>query len=118
MTAGFAFAQRDIVIGADSNGEHYDPQRGLSGSAHIMMAMFDGLTRLNPDGTLQPSLAESWELIDNNTWRFNIREGVSFHNGEQLDAHAVQLNIARLASEEADRASLGSTVTGAAVVDD
>lgn len=118
LTTGLAFAQRDIVIGADSNGEHYDPQRGLSGSAHIMMAMFDGLTRLDPDGTLQPSLAESWELIDNNTWRFNLRQGVTFHNGEQFDAHAVKLNIDRLASEEQSRASLGSTVTGAEVVDD
>lgn len=118
VAASGAFAQRDIVVGAESNGEHYDPQRGLSGSAHIMMAMFDSLTRLDPDGTLQPSLAESWELIDDHTWRFTIREGVSFHNGELLDAHTVKLNMDRLATPHQTRSSAGSSVTGAEVVDD
>lgn len=118
LITGLGLAQKDIVIGADTNGEHYDPQRGLSGSAHIMMAMFDGLTRLDPDGTLRPSLAESWELVNNNTWRFTIRQGVKFHNGESLDANVVKLNIDRLITPHQTRASLGSTVTGATVVDD
>ncbi|HRP47452.1 MAG TPA: ABC transporter substrate-binding protein [Trueperaceae bacterium] len=117
LIASFGMAQRDIVVGADSNGEHYDPQRGLSGSAHIMMAMFDSLTRLDPAGNLQPSLAESWELIDNHTWRFKIREGVTFHNGEELNAEVVKLNIDRLVTPHQTRASVGSSVTGAAVVD-
>lgn len=118
LTASLGLAQRGIVIGADTNGEHYDPQRGLSGSAHIMMAMFDGLTRLDPDGTLRPSLATSWELVNDNTWRFTIREGVTFHNGEELNAEVVRLNIERLITPHQSRASLGSTVTGAEVVDD
>ena len=80
--------------------------------------VFDGLTRLDKDANLLPSLAESWELIDDTTWRFKIREGVTFHNGEKLDAHVVKLNMDRLASETQTRASVGSTVVGAEVVDD
>lgn len=115
---GNVTAQRDLTIAAESNGEHYDAQRGLSSSAYIMMHLFDGLTRLDADGSLQPSLAESWELIDNNTWRFYLREGVRFHDGATLDAHVVKLNIDRLASKKQDRSSSGSSVVGAEVVDE
>lgn len=121
LTAGIigtATAQRDLTIATDSNGEHYDAQRGLSSSAHIMMHLFDGLTRLDPDGSLHPSLAESWELIDDTTWRFYIRQGVTFHDGAALDANVIKLNIDRLASTTQDRASTGSTVVGAEVVDE
>ncbi len=37
-----------------------------------------------------PLLAESWERVDDLTWRFSIRQGVTFHNGEVLDAAAIK----------------------------
>ena len=118
LFVSIAFAQKEIIIATESNGEHFDAQRGLSSSAYIMMHVFDSLTRLDAEANLLPSLAESWELIDDTTWRFKIREGVTFHNGEKLDANVVKLNMDRLASETQSRASVGSTVVGAEVVDD
>lgn len=44
--------------------------------------------------------AESWENIDDLTWRFHLREGITFHNGEPLDAEAVAWNIDRVRTRE------------------
>lgn len=37
----------------------------------------------------KPLLAESWEQTSPTTWRFKLREGVTFHNGEPFDADDV-----------------------------
>jgi peptide/nickel transport system substrate-binding protein len=44
------------------------------------------LTEIGVDGSLQPSVAESWEASpDATVWTFNIRPGVQFHSGRIRD---------------------------------
>ncbi len=50
---------------------------------------FETLIRLGSDYSLQPALAERWELIEPNTWRFHLRRGVTFHDGSELTADDV-----------------------------
>jgi peptide/nickel transport system substrate-binding protein len=69
-------------------------------------AMFDALARFDEAGNIQPSLATSWEKIDALTWRFTLREGVRFHNGEPFTSDAVVTAIAYLVSDEATREGL------------
>lgn len=50
----------------------------------------EALTFRDPDGTtLQPMLAEEWERLDELTWEFTLREGVTFHDGSAFDADVV-----------------------------
>ncbi|MGM0585323.1 MAG: ABC transporter substrate-binding protein [Pseudomonadota bacterium] len=52
------------------------------------------LTGVAPDGTVAPSLAESWEATpDAKTWRFRIRRGVTFHSGKSLTLEDVVNSI-------------------------
>ena len=51
------------------------------------------LVRLTPDYQVIPWLAESWEYIGDNTWRFQLRQGVLFHNGDEFDAEAAKWSI-------------------------
>lgn len=49
----------------------------------------ESLTQLDGSGNPQPSLATSWKQVDDLTWEFSIRTGVSFQDGTKLDAKAV-----------------------------
>lgn len=52
-------------------------------------ALFDGLTILDNSGEFQPGLATGWSQVDDLTWRFDLRHGVRFSNGEPFDANTV-----------------------------
>lgn len=54
------------------------------------------LTEIDPsDGSITPRLATSWQQVDDNTWRFMLRKGVKFHDGEDFDAAAAVHSINR-----------------------
>ena len=47
--------------------------------------VYEGLTRRGKDLAVQPGLAEKWEISDDGlTWRFFLRKGVKFHNGNPV----------------------------------
>ncbi len=52
-------------------------------------AMFDGLTRIDRDGTVLPWLALSWENPEPNRWIFRLRPDVRFHDGSLMTAQDV-----------------------------
>ncbi len=67
-------------------------------------AIFDPLTMVTSEGEVIPWLATDWERLSDTVWRFRLREGVSFSNGEPFDADAVVNTVAYVTSE-AGRAS-------------
>lgn len=67
-------------------------------SSEIWLMLFDGLTRLDPKGQIQPALAQSWEVTGPRTWRFHLRPGQKFHNGVPVTADAVIANFELLRS--------------------
>ncbi len=58
------------------------------------------LVRLDAEGNIVGELAEDWELLDDTTYQFDLHEGVTFHNGDPLDAEAVQWSMNRLRDTE------------------
>jgi peptide/nickel transport system substrate-binding protein len=49
--------------------------------------LYSGLTRLGPDMSAQPDLAESWKANDDVTeWRFTLRDNAKFHDGSKVTA--------------------------------
>jgi peptide/nickel transport system substrate-binding protein len=74
-----------------------DPQKqGDIPSMSVASNIFDTLTTRDADNKLVGGLATSWKAVDSKTWRFTIRQGVKFHNGEACDAAAVAFSINRL----------------------
>ncbi len=47
------------------------------------------------DGKYSPHLAESWEIVDPTTWKFNLRKGVKFHNGQEVTSVDVKFSFER-----------------------
>lgn len=99
-----------LVVAVDALGDHLDPHRAPGNSAHVLMTIFDGITRLDTNGNLQPSLAESWEAVNDTTWVFDLRKDVTFHNGEKFDADVVIANLERMSDPNEPRASYSFNV--------
>jgi peptide/nickel transport system substrate-binding protein len=74
-----------------------DPHKqGDMVSMNALINMFDTLTTRGADNRLQPRIALSWTARDPRTWRFRLRPGVTFHNGEACDAAAVKFSVERV----------------------
>lgn len=58
--------------------------------------VYETLVRHNQRVELEPALATSWERVTPTVWRFTLREGVRFHNGETFGAEDVVFSWARL----------------------
>jgi peptide/nickel transport system substrate-binding protein len=60
-------------------------------NAHNTAAgLYDSLVWIDDDGEIVPALAESWEISEDGLeYIFNLRQDVTFHNGEQFNADAV-----------------------------
>ena len=60
--------------------------------ASILYNYGEGLVTTDKDNNFVPCLAESWKWIGERTMEFNLRRGVTFHNGEKFNAGAVKIN--------------------------
>ena len=61
----------------------------------------EALTRLDPNtNDVLPMLAVSWEQVEPTVWHFDLREGVTFHDGTPLDAEAAAVSVNWLWAEE------------------
>jgi peptide/nickel transport system substrate-binding protein len=74
---------------------------GGMGPCDIQIAqIYEGLTWHHHDGSVFPSLGTSWEMVDDTTWQFALREGVKFHNGEDFTADDVKYSFDIALDEE------------------
>jgi peptide/nickel transport system substrate-binding protein len=61
-----------------------------------LYALHDALVKPMPDGPMSPCLATRWhESEDGLTYEFELRQGVSFHNGDPFTAADVQFSFER-----------------------
>jgi peptide/nickel transport system substrate-binding protein len=77
-----------------------DPANHISISATtVQRHIYDPLVDVTGDSQFVPALAESWEILDDLTWRFKLREGVAFHDGTPLTSADVVYSLARPATD-------------------
>ena len=80
--------------------------------------IYEGLVRRGKDMKIEPALAESWEPLGSDGWRFHLREGVTYQDGSAFTAEDVMFSYQRASSEEADVRSWFSPVSEVIVQDD
>ncbi|MGD9354982.1 MAG: ABC transporter substrate-binding protein, partial [Desulfobacterales bacterium] len=93
-----------------------DSDAGLSYFSNF----FDGLLqRKGSEGELVPALAVKWEHPDLLTWRFFLRKGVKFHNGNAFDAADVKFTFERLSNPDVSEfTNTGKQIDSITIVDD
>lgn len=83
------------------------------------LPVFDGLVWPREKGVLEPRLATSWKLLDDNvTWEFKLREGVTFQNGEPFNAESVKYTVDKVLNEKLRWYSYVATIEEVKIVDD
>ena len=106
----------ELTIGTAGASYRTDPNRATIGMYSPNPNIFESLVRLTPDYQIEPLLAESWEFVEPNTWRFVLRQGVTFHDGTPFTAEAVRWTFNRIALSGGG--SIGVDENSVAIVDD
>ena len=88
-----------------------NPYQGCvcSPAIFVWSSTYEQLARVGRDGRAIPVLAESWEA-SGTTWRFKLRPGIKFSNGEPLNAEAVKATFDFLATDKGKTYSQSRTL--------
>ena len=112
IMAGSAVVQAETFTwstGSDPN--TMDPHAAATAPVlGFLNNIYEGLVRRGADMTLEPSLAESWEAMGSDGWRFRLRAGVTFHDGAAFDADDVLFSFERASDENSDIQAFFATI--------
>ena len=85
----------DFIKGVSTEAPGFDPFTTQTADARsIFFNIYEGLMATEPDGSFSPALAETCEASDDlQTYTFTLRQGVKFHNGNELTMDDVLYSI-------------------------
>ena len=100
LAPGAAQAQttqkKELIVAQGGDIARFDPHFSTSSNdIRWSFNLFDNLTSRHPDGKLYPGLATEWKLEGQSTYRFKLREGVKFHNGDPFTSADAKFSIER-----------------------
>ena len=111
-----------VTIAVTTEPSTLDPQAVNDRSSRVVTAnLFESLLGRDAATVLVPVLATGLpEAVDDDTWRFSVREGVTFHDGQALNAQAVADSLNRMLDPDysTQRDSYIRNIVSAEVVDE
>ena len=112
-----------LDIAVDSSPAGLDPHLVTAFSSVIVIGdtIYEGLTTIAEDLSVQPGLATGWDISDDGlSYTFSLASGVTFHDGSAMTAEDVAASLRRVQNEEmaSPLASRISPITGINVIDD
>lgn len=96
--AGAAQAKDTLTMGMVLEPPHLDPTAGAAAAIDevVYANVFEGLTRIDRRGEVQPALAASWTLSDDGlVYTFKLHDGVKFHDGTAFDSADARFSLER-----------------------
>jgi ABC-type transport system substrate-binding protein len=99
LAAGQAKRSGEIAAGLSERMLTLDPANHYSiSTTSVLRHLFDPLIDVTNDSKFVPALAETWRPVNNTTWRFTLRKGVTFHDGTPFNADSVVFTLRRVQS--------------------
>ena len=94
LAAGQAKRSGEIAAGLSERMLTLDPANHYSiSTTSVLRHLFDPLIDVTNDSKFIPALAETWRPVNNTTWRFTLRKGVTFHDGTPFNADSVVFTL-------------------------
>lgn len=89
----------EVVLGITQEPAIFDPHTvEAAGDEEILFNIFEGLVKCTATGEFVPALATSYTISDDAlSYVFTIRQGVTFHNGEEMTPEDVIYSLSRAA---------------------
>ena len=98
-----AAPRTDLRIGLVLEPPALDPTAGAAAAIDevVYQNVFEGLTRIDETGAVQPALATSWDVsADGLSYTFHLVEGATFHDGTTFDAEDVVFTYGRITAAD------------------
>lgn len=92
--------ERELIIAGQEIAASLDPVKPLTSAYLRNMGAAEALFKVNAEGEVVPSLAESVKQTDAVTWEIGLREGATFWSGKAIDADAVIASLERSREED------------------
>ena len=111
----------DLTVALAAEPTSMDPHyQNLTINNSMATQVYDALVLQDVNQNLVPGLAASWKPIDDRTWEFKLRPGVTFHNGAAFTAEDVIATMQRAANVPNSPSSFATFIKGKTfeVVDD
>lgn len=90
-------AKDTVVLATSGEPYRFFPQGSASSSGDdclVLSNVYDCLLQLEADGSLTPSLADTYEVTeDGMEYTFHLHKGVKFHNGVEMTAEDVKFTL-------------------------
>jgi peptide/nickel transport system substrate-binding protein len=93
-----AQSKNTLTLGLTLEPPHLDPTAGAAAAIDeiVYANVFEGLTRIDETGAVQPQLATEWTVSDDGlVYSFKLRAKARFHDGSTLDASDVVFSLDR-----------------------
>jgi peptide/nickel transport system substrate-binding protein len=88
--------KRELVVAQGGDIAAFDPHMSTSANdIRVSFNVFDNLVSRHPDQKLYPGLATEWKLEGQTTWRFKLRPGVKWHNGDPFSSADAKFSLDR-----------------------
>ena len=116
MAAGAASAET-LTIGIAAPASSVDPHfHNVGTNSQIARHIFDALLNQDDKQRLIPGLAESWRPVDDTTWEFKLRQGVTWHDGTPFTADDVMCTFERAPNVPNSPSGYGTYLRGKTAV--
>lgn len=119
-TAVVGAAQAETLrVASQGDATSLDPHSHNESFTNYFLAnIYEGLVARDRDFEIAGQLAESWEQVDATTWRFNLRPGVTFHDGSSFAADDVVFSMDRALAETSNFKHVLASVESYTALDD
>lgn len=92
---------KEIKFASPTDVSSLDPRNATgTTTAQVLGHLFSSLVKTDEKGAIVNDLAESYSVVNDTTWKFKLKDGITFHDGSPLTSEDVEYTISSIKNKE------------------